>query len=249
MVNDQYISERVSSTELFSFSSTRKRSQTEEVFQEILGYTRILDKSKHQNKRRVTRYLSDFDVHYIDHNKIKEVKSSHSYFQEYNVNAQKEKYDKHIKIVQELSANKLSALFRESTFDTNGIENLISLLKESIDASMIKSFEENLRGSLSQKLSININYHSLLSYLYILPSKKIQKSDIAIDTNSGKIIIFYNSNKTEFNSRKMSIISNEKDFTVSVISRENGLAKFSGVYVAKFPDGYHKIESLMETLA
>jgi hypothetical protein len=247
MVNEQYISERISSTELRSFSSAIKKNQTKEVFQEILGYTRILDRHRPQNRRKVVRYISDLDMHYS--NKVKEAKDVPSYFQEYNINAQKEKYDRHIKIIQELSNNKLAELFSETTFDTDGVERIISLLKDSIDANMIESFEKNLRGSLSQKLSININYHSLLSYLYILPSKKIQKSDIAIDTNSGKIIIFYNSNKTEFNSRKMSIIANEKDFTVSVISRENGLAKFSGVYVSKFPDGYHKIESLMETLA
>lgn len=247
MVNEQYISERISSTELLSFSSAMKKNQTKEVFQEILGYTRTLDRHRSQNRRKVVKYISDLDTHYS--NKVKEAKDVPSYFQEYNINAQKEKYDRHIKIIQELSNNKLAELFNESTFDTDGIERIISLLKDSIDANMIESFERNLRGSLSQKLSIHINYHSLLSYLYILPSKKIQRSDIAIDTNSGKIIIFYNSNKTEFNSRKMSIIANERDFTVSVISRENGLAKFSGVYASKFPDGYHKIESLMETLA
>lgn len=247
MVNEQYISGRVSSTERLSFSSKKNQKQTKEVIQEILEYTKIFDRHNLQNKSRVVKYISDLDVHYV--NKPKEEKDVPSYFQEYNIHAQKEKYDRHIKIIQELSTSRLSELFNSSTFDTEGAERIISLLKESIDANMIKSFEKNLRGSLSQKISININYHSLLSYLYILPSKKIQKSDIAIDTNSGKIIIFYNSNKTEFNSRKMSIIANEKDFTVSVISRENGLAKFSGVYVSKFPDGYHKIESLMETLA
>ena len=233
--------------EPLSFSSDMKKNQIKKGFQEILGYTRTLDRHRSPNGRKVIKYITDLDAHYSD--KVKEVKDAPSYFQEYNVKAQKEKYDRHIKIRQEISNNKLAELFNEPTFDIDGIERIISLLKDSIEANMIESFERNLRGTLSQKLSIYINYYSLLSYLYILQSKKIQRSDIAIDTDSGKIIIFYNSNKTEFNSRKMSIIANERDFTVSVISRENGLAKFSGVYVSKFPDGYHKIESLMETLA
>lgn len=249
MVSERYISERVCAMEPLSFLPTLKIGQVE-VLQEILeSYTKILDERKSQQKNKIVKYMSNFDINYIDTNKTLENKESHSYFQEFSINTQKEKYDRHIKKIQELSTKELANLFTDSNFDEAGINRILSLLKDNIDASMIESFEHNLRGTLSQNLSVYINYYSLLSYLYILPSKKIQKSDIAIDTNSGKIIIFYNSNKSDFNSRKMSIIANEKDFTVSVISRENGLAKFSGIYVSKFPDGYHKIESLMETLA
>lgn len=245
MVNEQYISERVMSTELLSFSSALKK----EIIQEKLeSYTRILDKHN-SKKRKDIKYVSDFDVHYIHKNNINEKRQASSYFREYSINLHKEKYEKHIKIIQELSTKNLADLFAKPNFDLAAVEEIISLLKKNIDANMLKSFEQNLRGSLSQNLHININYYSFLSYLYILPSKKIQKSDIAIDTDSGKIIIFYNSDKSEFSSRKMSIVANEKDFTVTVISRENGLAKFSGTYVSKFPDGYHKIESIMETLA
>lgn len=245
MVNEKYISERVLSTELLSFSSALKT----EIFQEKLeSYIRILGKRESQNRKDI-KYISDFDVHYIHNNNTNKKRESSSYFREYSVSLHKEKYEKHIRTIQELSTKNLADLFAKPRFDLADVEEIISLLKKNIDANMIKSFEQNIRGSLSQNLHININYYSFLSYLYILPSKKIQKSDIAIDTNSGKIIIFYNSDKAEFSSRKMSIVANEKDFTVTVISRENGLAKFSGTYVSKFPDGYHKIESLMETLA
>lgn len=249
MINEKYISENIH-MEFLSIESSLKKDRTSEVFQGVLdSYTKILDIHTSKKNNKIKKYVSDLDIRYIANNKIKESNDSSSYFREYSISRQKEEYEKHIQIIQELSTRELADLFSDSSFDEAGINKIIELLKSNIDGNMVKSFEQNLRGTLSQNLSININYHSLLSYLYILPSKKIQKSDIAIDKDSGKIIIFYNSNKSDFNSRKVSIIANEKDFTVSIISRENGLAKFSGTYVSKFPDGYHKIESLMETLA
>lgn len=163
-------------------------------------------------------------------------------------NVQKEKYYRHIKVVESLSENKLADLFIDRFLNREKIYKLITILKDNIDNGLLESLEKNFEGFLSQEIDVCIDYHSFLHYLYILHSKKIQKSDIAIDQKNGKVIIFYNADHSNFNSRKVSIIVNKDDLKISVISREGGLAKFKGTYAAKFPDGYHKIESIMEAL-
>lgn len=165
-----------------------------------------------------------------------------------NTRKLKEKYEGHIKKIQKIDVECLSKILIEDVINESNIENIFSVLTKELETIMFDSLRNNLVEAISQEPTIKINYESLLNYLYILPSKKIQKSDIAIDSNTGKIIIFYNSDEKDFYSKKISIISNAKDFTVSIISRKDGLAKFSGVYASKFPEAYYKIESIMETL-
>lgn len=167
---------------------------------------------------------------------------------ESNIRKLKEKYENHIKIVEKINTKSLCEILSNRILDASKIEIIYEILIKEIEIGMLHSFQSNLNEIIAQKSTISIDYDSLLNYLYILPSKKIQKSEIAIDTKTGKIIIFYNSDNRDFYSKKISIISNAKDFTVSIISRKDGLAKFSGVYASKFPEAYYKIEALMETL-
>lgn len=160
----------------------------------------------------------------------------------------KAKYENHIKLIQKIDKKELANIFTKEILNNSNIEDIFSILEKEIEIKMLNSLRKNLNEVIAQELMISIDYDSLLNYLYILPSKKIQNSDIAIDDITGKIIIFYNSDENDFYSKKISIISNAKDFTVSIISRKDGLAKISGVYASKFPEAYYKIESIMETL-
>lgn len=167
---------------------------------------------------------------------------------ESNTRKLKAKYENHIKLIQKIDEHGLSTILTKKILNSSNIEEMFKILAQEIELKMFDSLRNNLNEIIAQESTISINYESLLNYLYILPSKKIQKSEIAIDNTTGKIVIFYNSDDRDFYSKKISIISNAKDFTVSIISRKDGLAKLSGVYASKFPEAYYKIESIMETL-
>ena len=190
-----------------------------------------------------------------DENLLDSDESWYYYFIENEIEALQKKYERHIHKIEDMRREGLDNLFHtysstttNSYLNTSAISDLLSFMESEIDSRVLNSLHNNLHEFISQDIGVNIDYQSLLNYLYILPSKKIQRSEIAIDNDSGKIIIIYNADKSEFSSKKISIIANAKDFTVSVISRKSGLAKFSGVYASKFPEAYYKIESLMETL-
>lgn len=190
-----------------------------------------------------------------DENFLDSDESWYYYFIENEIEALQKKYERHIHKIEDMRRERLDSLFHtysstttNSYLNTSAISDLLNFMESEIDSRVLNSLHNNLHEFISQDIGVNIDYQSLLNYLYILPSKKIQRSEIAIDNDSGKIIIIYNANKSEFSSKKISIVSNAKDFTVSVISRKSGLAKFSGVYASKFPEAYYKIESLMETL-
>lgn len=186
---------------------------------------------------------------YFDHMiKEMEVVNSQPYFHEYNKHLLKEKYEEHIQKVEDLRAHKLDSLFTQSLFNSNNLRNLLDYLNSNFSQEIIGSFEKTLRSFLLEDILVKIDYYSFLNYLYILPSKKIQESDIAVDESTGKIIVFYNADKDDYNSKKITLMANEKDFAVSVMSRRDGIAKFSGLYASMFPEAYYKIESLMETL-
>lgn len=180
--------------------------------------------------------------------KESEAISTSPYFHEYNRHLLKERYEQHIQKVEELRAHQLDSLFIQSLFDSDHLRDLLEYLNSNFSQEIIGSFEKTLKCFLSEDIPVNIDYHSFLNYLYILPSKKIQESDIAVDESTGKIIIFYNADKDDYNSKKITLMANEKDFAVSVMSRRDGIAKFSGLYASMFPEAYYKIESLMETL-
>ncbi|HAG1192623.1 TPA: hypothetical protein G8W20_004858 [Salmonella enterica] len=160
----------------------------------------------------------------------------------------KNKYLNHIARIESLRKSNLDYLLKSNRLNSDHIAELIDILNSKLDKSMLNSLEMSLKSFIVNNETLIINYNSLLNYLYILPSKKVQSGDIAIDESTGKLIVFYNADKSDFSSNKITIMANEKDFTVSIISRKDGLAKFSGLYASMFPDAYFKIESLMETL-
>lgn len=94
-----------------------------------------------------------------------------------------------------------------------------------------------------------VNVSSLINYLYICVSRKMKSVsyDILIDDNH-RIVIYYDENKKKRDSKKINIVVNEKDFIISILSRQNGLAKFSGICTLRFPDGYYKFDLALRAL-
>lgn len=111
---------------------------------------------------------------------------------------------------------------------------------------VFKSFlieNENYEGEY-----ININLGSFINYLYISISKKLNnKYSISIN-DDGCIVIHYNEHKNRWDSKKITIVVNETNFLISILSRKNGLAKFSGICTLKYPDGYYKFDSALRGL-
>lgn len=206
--------------------------------EELVAYIKESGLGTRNNDAKV-RYETTLELHNVNPYSLKII----------NKNVQKENYDRHIKIIERLIENNLADLFVDHLLDKEKVYTLIRMLKDNIDNGILERLEDNLKGFLSQEIDICIDYYSFLHYLYILPSKKIQRSDIAIDQKNGKIIVFYNEDYSKFDSKKVSIIVNKSDLKISVISREGGLAKLKGTYAAKFPEAYHKIESIMEILS
>ncbi len=219
---------------------TKKTSPTKDRgFEEkLVDYIKESGLRARKNDAKV-RYETTLELHNVNPYCLKSI----------NKTLQKENYNRHIQIVEKLVENQLADLFVDHFLNSERVNALIRLLKDNIDNGILERLENNLQGFLSQEIDVYIDYHSFLHYLYILPSRKIQRSDIAIDQKNGKIIIFYNEDNSKFSSKKVSIIVNESDLKISVISREGGLAKLKGTYAAKFPEAYHKIESIMEILS
>lgn len=90
-----------------------------------------------------------------------------------------------------------------------------------------------------------ISFNSFKKFILFSLSKKVQKSEIRIDTKTGNFCL-YHSDKNDHKSRKISLVFSEKDVVYSVISRDYGLAKISGRCVLKQPDANHKIDLIMD---
>ena len=100
-------------------------------------------------------------------------------------------------------------------------------------------------NTLSEVTVKPINFNSFKQFIEFSLSKKVQKSEIRIDSKTGNFCL-YSSDKNDYQSRKISLIFNEKDIIYSVLSRDHGLAKISGKCVLKQPDANHKIDLLMD---
>ena len=112
------------------------------------------------------------------------------------------------------------------------INHLISLINDHINTP-------------SETILSPINFNSFKKFILFSLSKKVQKSEIRIDTKTGNFCL-YHSDKNDHKSRKISLVFSEKDVVYSVISRDYGLAKISGRCVLKQPDANHKIDLLMD---
>lgn len=124
-------------------------------------------------------------------------------------------------------------LKNHSYSESNQLSDTLKILSKKIEG-----FDANLQ----------VDKYSLINYIRILASRKIATSEIAIDPETNKVIIFYNQDNNKPDSLRISIIPNQRDFTVAVLSRKDGLARFRGVFTPKFPEAYYKIESILEIL-
>lgn len=112
----------------------------------------------------------------------------------------------------------------------------------------IKQLTETINDHIntsSECISSSISFYSFKQLILFSLSTKIQNSEIRIDSKTGKFCLF-NSDKNDHESRKISLVFNEKDIIYSVLSREYGLAKLSGRFVLKQPIANHKIDLLMD---
>lgn len=165
-------------------------------------------------------------------------------YNEIQSNTLQEEFDKHIKLVDEFKQY-LQDQLRESLVD-----NLVSGLNLYAIISKSQSrFLSYFKKFLAENKDIEkVNLNSFINYLYISISKKLNNEyDIAIDEN-GRIVIYYNENKRDRDSKKIAIIVKDRDFVISILSRKNGLAKLSGVFTLRYPDGYHKFDSALRAL-
>lgn len=152
-----------------------------------------------------------------------------------------EEFDKHIKQVNSFK------VYLQTKLTPNLEEQFISALKlhkiiQQNQYEFLNYFEKFLTHNQGIE---KVNINSLINYLYISISKKLNNNyDIAID-EYGRIVIYYSENKRNRNSRKICIIVNENDFVFSILSRKNSLGKLSSVCVLTYPDAYHKFDSAL----
>lgn len=198
---------------------------------------------------KIKRYFNiivdreDFD--YINSPK-KIVNKSDFYIYEYNSshNIFKNSFIDNAKNLEEI--NKISESLNRSDFESIYFILLKNeMFKEELGCSFEKIVEA-INSYFSVYNNSVINGKSFINLLYILPSKKVQRSKFSIDNETGKFVIYYESNKRNFSSKKVSIIINERDFTFSILSRKGGMAQIRGVCAFKFPVAYYKIDSLFE---
>lgn len=178
---------------------------------------------------------------------ISRVHISANEFSDYNPESYqilREEFDKHIKQVNNfVDALKIKLNDEPEQQVISGL-HLYKII-ENNQPTFLNYFERFLRQN--QEIE-KINIKSFINYLYISISKKLNNSyDIAVD-EYGRIVIYYSENKKNRGSKKISIIVNENDFVISILSRKNGLAKLSGVCTLKYPDGYYKFDSALRAL-
>lgn len=181
------------------------------------------------------------------HIETSRVRISANEFSDYNPESYqilRAEFDKHIKQVDNFRDTlkaKLNDSLKQQVISGLHLYQII----ENNQSTFLTHFESFLRQN--QEIE-KINIKSFINYLYISISRKLNNDyDIAID-EYGRIVIYYSENKKNRDSKKISIIVNENDFVISILSRKNGLAKLSGVCTLKYPDGYYKFDSALRAL-
>lgn len=155
-------------------------------------------------------------------------------------------YHAHASKIKTMCVDGLDKLLEPKHLNGIQVGALLHFLRHRLSYDMLASLEENLKFQLKETDSIHINAGSLIRYLTVLPCRKIRAAPISFDEDTGKLTIWYNSNRADHESVKVSVIPNEHDFTFSVLSRADGLAVMSGS-LKLHPDGLYKIEVFMDT--
>lgn len=203
---------------------------------------------------------SRFKSSYIDANT-----SNLEKFKSIKINGQSENF---LIIYQELRRNKFNIWLKEAVNLTNSsptvftknkdligksefhdlILKYIELLefKDSSFKKFLKQIDEIGKQYFQNDEGRAVNRNSLNNLICISASERIRESNIAIESETGKFIIFYQSNNYLYESKKITLIVNEKNFTVSIISRKGGLLKFRGTLNMEFPKAFNKIDMLFE---
>lgn len=156
---------------------------------------------------------------------------------EYNIHASK---------IKSMRAFELGKILAPKRLNGKQVKNLLDYLKGELPYDMLASLEDNLKQELGDDTNIHIHLGSLVNYLRVLPCAKIRASPISFDDDTGKITVWYNSDRADYNSVKVSLIPNEHDFTFSLLSRAGSIAVMSGV-LKLHPQGLYKIEAFMNT--
>ena len=244
--------------ETYILPTTKSLDSSSKFLREKLSISKIIHKPKtsfirfeNQNNDDIASFKKK-TAHYVEfcisyNNLIREA-SYIDYSYEKNLKELNEIFQKHINDIEEFYKFFIRYEPADSVISTDKVHKYIFQYIQQ------KPIEQSLKGKLldfNKKLEgvgeEDIFIPSLFNYLYILASKKIENSDIAVDSISNKIVIYYSEN-SEHKSRKISIIPNERDFTISVLSRKEGFAKLRGVFTPSFPEAYYKIDFLLESL-
>lgn len=156
----------------------------------------------------------------------------------------KDLYEKHINRIDNICDESLIDFFDNFHLEPATIKQLLLSLDSLLPPHMVKPIKDNLKHNVDLGIGINICYNSFVNYLYLLQCDKVNMSDIAFDDDTGSIAIFYSKDSLYLDSVKIHIQCKYNKYLFSVISRDGGLAKFSGEMSFK-EDGFHKIENLL----
>lgn len=163
-----------------------------------------------------------------------------------HINAKQREYNIHASKIKAMRSEGLDKLLESKRLDGAQVKQLLLFLRHRLSYDMLASIEENLKYQLKDTDSIHINVGSLIRYLTVLPCDKVRASPISFDDDTGKIGIWYNSDRSDHDSVKITLIANEHDFTFSVLSRRDSLATMSGT-LKLHADANYKIEAFMDT--
>lgn len=201
--------------------------------------TQYINKTKNieSNINNIKNYTS------YKNNSVSNIKGS--YFDDFSI----KNYD--LKYLQN-SFEKFNVDIDEWFSNNQNVFTCLEILNEKIKDEKYSIFIKQLNDIIndhfhtsSECISSPINFYSFKQLILFSLSTKIQNSEIRIDFKTGKFCLFH-SDKNDHESRKISLVFNEKDIIYSVLSREYGLAKLSGKFVLKQPIANHKIDLLMD---
>lgn len=154
-------------------------------------------------------------------------------------------YKEHFKLIQKVFSLDVVNHLNTKRLKPKKIEELLESLSSIVSSEMLIPLKDNLEYNLSSNEDIFISYHSLVAYLTILINSKINQSPIAIDKDSGIIIVFYNEQADNYKSTKITLqCNNLNEYVYSIIDREDTLVKLSGKFNVK-DNGHYKIENLI----
>lgn len=157
----------------------------------------------------------------------------------------KELYEKHVNKIKCIFSDDVTKSLGVRSFQPKATKELLKSLVNVLPAYMLHSLNDNLQHDINLDMNTYLSYESLVGYLILLRNSRLRYSPIAIDRNTGNIIVFYNKNEDDKDSTKITIqCNNSHEYVYSILDRQEGLVIFSGKLKVQ-GGAHHKIENLM----